>query len=160
MDFAWRGEGSNSSQSELMGVVVSQSRVTPARHDTAPRAFLSYARSDGEEFASALRARLESEEPHITLWQDRTRMEGGVGWWKQITEAIDQVEFMIMVLTPAAVSSEVARKEWRYARQQGVRVCPVMGVPPDRLDLRELPGWMRKAHFYDLDRSGRPSSAF
>ena len=79
-------------------------------------------------------------------------MEGGIGWWKQITEAIDQVEFMIMVLTPAALSSDVARKEWRYARQQGVRVCPVMGVPPDQLDVAQLPSWMRKTHFYDLER--------
>ena len=79
-------------------------------------------------------------------------MEGGVGWWKQITDAIDQVEFMIMVLTPAALLSDVARKEWRYARQQGVRICPIMGAPPDQLDVRQLPSWMRKAHFYDLDR--------
>jgi len=79
-------------------------------------------------------------------------MEGGVGWWKQITDAIEQVEFMIMVLTPAAMTSDVARKEWRYARQQGVRVCPVMGVPPSQLDTRALPSWMRKVHFYDLDK--------
>jgi WD40 repeat protein len=118
----------------------------------APRAFLSYARSDGEAFAAALRARLEAEHPEISLWQDRTRMEGGIGWWKQITEAIDQVEFLIMVLTPAALVSDVARKEWRYARQQGVRVCPVMGVRPERLDIAQLPSWMRKTHFYDLDR--------
>ncbi len=119
---------------------------------STPRAFLSYARSDGEEFASSLRARLEADQPHITLWQDRARMEGGVGWWRQITEAIDQVEFMIMVLTPAAAASDVARKEWRYARQQGVRVCPVMGVAPELLSLDQLPGWMRKAHIYDLER--------
>jgi hypothetical protein len=48
---------------------------------TAPRAFISYARKDGEAFATALRARPESEQPEITLWQDRARMEGGVGWW-------------------------------------------------------------------------------
>src|SRR5215203_7530387 len=120
--------------------------------DSAPRAFLSYARTDGEQFASALRARLESEQPQITLWQDRARMEGGVGWWRQITEAIDRVEFMIMVLTPAALSSDVARKEWQYARQKGVRVCPLMGVSADHLNLRELPGWMRKAHIYDLEK--------
>jgi WD40 repeat protein len=133
----------------------------PARPvDSAPRAFLSYARTDGEAFTSALRVRLEAEQPHITLWQDRARMEGGVGWWKQITEAIDQVEFMIMVLTPAAVSSDVARKEWRYARQQGVRVCPVMGVPAGELDTRELPGWMRKTHFYDLEKEWPTFVAF
>ena len=126
--------------------------MTATSADTAPHAFLSYARSDGEEFATALRARLAAEQPHIALWQDRARMEGGVGWWRQITEALDHVEFMIMVLTPAALSSEVARKEWRYARQQGVRVCPVMGVPAHQLDTRDLPRWMGKTHFYDLEK--------
>jgi len=71
-------------------------------------------------------------------------MLGGIGWWKQITEALDKVEILIMVMTPAAMQSEVAAKEWRYARQQGVRVCPVIeGVPI--LDFDVLPNWMRKA---------------
>ncbi len=116
-----------------------------------PRVFISYARSDGADFASSLRARLEREHPEITLWLDRAQMLGGIGWWKQITEALDKVEILIMVMTPAAMQSEVAAKEWRYARQQGVRVCPVMeGVP--NLDFDVLPNWMRKAHCYDLDR--------
>ena len=45
--------------------------------------FLSYARKDGEEFATKLRQRLEGEEREISLWQDRAEMEGGVGWWKR-----------------------------------------------------------------------------
>ena len=79
-------------------------------------------------------------------------MQGGIGWWKQITEALDKVEILIMVITPAAVESEVAGKEWRYARQQGVRVCPVVGVPASDLDFSSLPSWMKKAHFYDLTK--------
>jgi len=75
-----------------------------------------------------------------------------VGWWSQITEALDQVEFLIMVMTPAALASAVAQKEWRYARQQGVRVCPIMAMAPERLDFAVLPGWMRKAHFYNPER--------
>ena len=43
----------------------------------APRAFLSYCRKDGAEFAADLRKRLEREHPEITLWQDRTDLEGG-----------------------------------------------------------------------------------
>jgi WD40 repeat protein len=116
------------------------------------RAFISYARSDGETFASALRLRLQREHPSLTLWQDRAELEGGVGWWKQITEALDQVEILIMVMTPAVTQSAVAQKEWRYARQQGVRVCPVLGVATDAFDFRQLPSWMRKAHCYDLDK--------
>jgi hypothetical protein len=67
-----------------------------------PRVFISYARSDGEEFATSLRKRLQEEEPEIALWQDRAEMEGGVGWWKQIEEALDQVRFLVIVITPAA----------------------------------------------------------
>src|SRR5215831_11367732 len=93
---------------------------------SAPRAFLSYARSDGETFAAALRERLERELPDVSLWQDRARMEGGVGWWKQITEALDQVEFLLMIITPGAMASEV--------------------------DFALLPPWMRKVHCYDLER--------
>jgi hypothetical protein len=98
--------------------------------DTPPRIFISYARSDGEGFASALRQRLQAEHPSLTLWQDRADLEGGVGWWKQITDALDRVKILIMVMTLAVTQSPVAQKEWRHARQQGVRVCPVLGTGP------------------------------
>ena len=102
-------------------------RNTSTNVGVEPRVFISYARSDGEQFATQLRQRLESE--HIPLWQDRVGLEGGKDWWLQITEALDKVEFMVLVMTPAAMQSETVRKEWRYARQQGVCVYPVKGVP-------------------------------
>ena len=55
--------------------------------------FLSYARRDGEEFAARLRDRLTVEAPDIHINQDRLFLEGGVGWWKQITDAIDSWSF-------------------------------------------------------------------
>ena len=63
----------------------------------SPRVFISYARSDGEAFATKLRQRLLKE--HIPLWQDRVGIEGGRDWRQQITEALDQVEFMVVVAT-------------------------------------------------------------
>ncbi len=116
-----------------------------------PSVFLSYARNDGEEFATHLRKRLKTE-AEIRLWQDRAEMEGGVGWWNQIEEALDRVRFLVIVMTPAAITSEMTRKEWRYARQRGVNVYPVKGRPDAELDYASLPNWMRKAHFFDLDR--------
>jgi WD40 repeat protein len=118
-----------------------------ANTNSAPRVFLSYARTDGEQFAAELRQRLQDE--HIPLWQDRVGLEGGKDWWLQIAEALDVVEFLVLVMTPAAMISETVRKEWRYARQQGVCVYPVKGVPD--LDFAILPHWMRSAHFYDPD---------
>jgi TIR domain-containing protein/NB-ARC domain-containing protein len=108
--------------------------------------FISYARSDGEAFAHRLRQQLEKQ--NIRLWQDRVGMEGGRDWWLQIAEALDNVAFMTLVMTPNALKSDVVRKEWRYARQQGVCVYPIKGAP--NLDFESLPRWMRDQHFYDI----------
>ena len=117
-----------------------------------PPVFISYSREDGEDFATKLRVRLENEEPELTLWQDRVKMQGGVGWWSQITSALDVVSFLVLVVTEGALRSEVIEKEWRYARQQGVCICPVIGAPDKKLNFAGMPRRMRDAQFYDLDR--------
>jgi hypothetical protein len=105
------------------------------RFSGTPRVFLSYARTDrGEEYARDLRIKLQTKQPEISLWQDRAEMEGGVGWWKQIEEALDQVRFLVIVMTPEAMQSKMTQKEWRYARQRGVNVYPVKGCREDELD--------------------------
>src|SRR5438067_2167584 len=104
----------------------------------SPHVFISYARADGEDFASNLRIRLQAE--GIPLWQDRIGLEGGRDWWQQIVEALNHVEFMVLVMTPGAMQSPTVRKEWRYARQQGVCVYPVIAVP--HLNIASLPSWM------------------
>ncbi len=114
--------------------------------------FLSYARKDGEKFAATLRERLRKKAPEIVIKQDRLVLEGGVGWWKQLTEAIDSVEFLVLVMTPSSMQSETVRKEWRYARQQGVCVYPVKGALDSALRFSELPRWMSKSHFFDIDK--------
>src|SRR5262245_39504097 len=111
-----------------------------------PRVFISYARRDGQPFAAALRQKLETEASDLRLWQDLVSMEGGKDWWRQITEALDAVEYMVLVLTPAAVASPIVQKEWRYARSQGVCVVPVVGMPGAEVDLGTLPRWMKKVH--------------
>ena len=88
-----------------------------------PRVFVSYARKDGEEFATRLRKRLETEHPEITLWQDRARMEGGVGWWKQITEALDKVHFLMLVMTPAAMQSTILPERMAVREAAGDAPC-------------------------------------
>jgi WD40 repeat protein len=112
-----------------------------------PRVFISYARSDGEPFATKLRTFLEQQQ--IPLWQDRVNMEGGRDWWQQIVEALNTVEFMVMVMTPAALKSPIVRREWRYARQQGVCIYPIKAISD--LDFKSLPKWMRDVHWYDLE---------
>ncbi|MCG8358784.1 MAG: TIR domain-containing protein [Kiloniellales bacterium] len=111
-----------------------------------PRIFVSYARSDGGDFASALSARLR-DDCGFSLWRDLADMEGGRDWWPQIVEAITGVEYLVLVMTPNALKSEVVRREWRLARQEGVCVVPVIGSP--ELDFSVLPHWMQRTHFVD-----------
>ena len=111
-----------------------------------PRIFVSYARSDGLEFGRALSERL-TRDHGLRVWRDLANLEGGSDWWRQITEVIDRVEYLVLVITPAALSSHVVRDEWRYARQRGVCVVPVIGAAA--LDFSGLPEWMRRTHFVD-----------
>jgi hypothetical protein len=115
-------------------------------------AFLSYAHTDGEKRAEEIRDRFAREAPDIAIKQDRLVLEGGVSWWKQVTDAIDAVESLALLVTPGALASGNVEKEWRYARQQGVCVYPVEGVPDAKLPFDKMPHWMSNAHFYDLDK--------
>jgi WD40 repeat protein len=113
-----------------------------------PRIFISYARSDGEDFARQLRHRL-TEEYKFAVWQDRTEMQVGEAWWQQIIAVLtsEHVEYMILVMTPDSMRSEMVRKEWRRARQEGVCVLPVIAAPD--LDFKSLPQWMSAVQFTD-----------
>jgi len=113
------------------------------------RTFLSYSRKDGFDFARDLRQKLEKL--GLSLWQDIISLEGGRDFWLQITEALDHVEFMVLVRTDGAMQSPIVRKEWRYARQQGVCVYPVKGEPFSKEIHQSLPRWMRNAQYYDFD---------
>ncbi|HQR34385.1 MAG TPA: NB-ARC domain-containing protein, partial [Blastocatellia bacterium] len=107
--------------------------------------FISYARKDGEPTAVELRQLLTGES--FNVWRDRDSLAGGSGWWLQITEALDSVQFMLLVLTPGAIASDIVRKEWRYARQQGVCVYLVKGTAD--LEFKTLPRWMSDQQIYD-----------
>jgi WD40 repeat protein len=112
------------------------------------RVFISYSRSDGADYAAALRKRLQKEHPEIDLFQDVISLHSGKDWWLQITNALNQVAYMVLVATPDAMASEAVRKEWRYARQQGVCVLPVQAS--EALDFSSLPRWMRTQQFANL----------
>src|SRR3954466_14730752 len=103
---------------------------------TFPRVFVSYARSDGAAIAADLRERIAAE--GVSLWQDLVAMEGGRDWWRQIQEAVDKAEYLVLVLTPGALPSKICKDEWPSPRQVGTYVIPVSDAPPGELDLARL----------------------
>ena len=125
----------------------------PSHIADKPRFFISYARDDGEAYAKDLRARLIPIFGEKAIWRDREGIiaNNEAGWWKQITEALDNVEYMLLIASPKAMQSEVVRKEIRYARSKGVTVCPIL-LPDKRHypDFDNLPMGISEKHFYDL----------
>jgi len=125
------------------------------------RLFISYARADGQRAAERVRREMASR-AGLGAWQDLTEMEGGWGWWDQIRTAIVGAQHLVLVMTPGALRSDVVRREWQLARQEGVCVIPVAGRP---IDFATLPYWMRREHFVDprrpeqLERLARTLSA-
>ncbi len=109
--------------------------------------FVSYARSDGGAFARRLVVDLEAQ--GISAWLDRREMYGGRAWRRQIVDAIGDAAYLVLVLTPSALSSEIVAWEWQVARRQGVCVFPVRADPG--LDVALAPAWMRELHWYTLD---------
>ena len=121
-----------------------------------PEVFISFASRDGEAFAEAVRVRLQRESPALVTWKDHVSLEGGSRWWDQIQQALDQVRFLVLIVTPSVLHEELApvvQKELRYARQRGAWIYPVMGAPKDEIPFDKFPRWLEKLTkitFYDF----------
>jgi hypothetical protein len=117
--------------------------------------FISYARSD-ERYATELMRRLR-QEPDIAPWQDRINMSPG-DFESQLKAGIDASDYLVLVMTPAALRSRWVEKEWRYARENGrciVPIKPAFDSADSDKELDELrarlPLWMQKIQVYDFE---------
>ena len=75
--------------------------------------FISYSHKDGIVLAREITTKIAEDKRGIgiTFWKDDDSLHYGQ-WTRQIEEAIEAVEFMIMVLTPAALASSNCKEEW------------------------------------------------
>jgi hypothetical protein len=111
---------------------------------------VSYARLDGRELAAKLRTEI-TKVLGVAPWQDVLDMEGGEEWWRQIEDQIRRSVGLVLALTPAALTSEVVRREWVCARRNGKPIYPVVA---DQLTLGpEAPRWLRMVDVFLLDEA-------
>jgi hypothetical protein len=87
--------------------------IARLKRSDAPRArvFLSYARTDSA-FATRLANQLLKQ--GIDVWLDVFRIQPGRSWARQIGEALDSCNALLLVLSPASVASENVEDEWNY----------------------------------------------
>jgi len=93
--------------------------------------FISYRGEDGE-FVADLTRQLEGASFKVWLENERLRTEGG--WRESSDQAIRAAFALIVVMSPAARTSEQITYEWTFALGVGARVivvlCQPTGLPP------------------------------
>ncbi len=87
--------------------------------------FLSYARQDQQK-AQALASLLT--ELGQNVWLDR-KLTGGQPWWDFILRQIEQVDAMVVLISPASQHSQACGAERVYAMALGKAVLPVLVEP-------------------------------
>src|SRR5688572_19359501 len=105
-----------------------------------PGVFLSYARADDEPFTRSVYDRLRAE--GYDVWFDRENMPSrALTFLQEIRDAVRSRDRLLVVLGPAAVSSEYVRAEWQAALVDSKVVTPVLRlgdydlVPPELKNL-------------------------
>jgi WD40 repeat protein len=111
------------------------------------RVVISYARADGESLAFEIRHTLEA--CGLTCRLDHIDMAGGEDWHRQFESWVRDSVHLVLVLTPAALTSGHCAWEWQLARGIGRGVMPVRALP-EGFPATGLRRWMQQAHQYSF----------
>lgn len=81
---------------------------------TKPKILISYARADGLDTSARLRSELQRT--GYEVWRDIEEMRGGQDWREQIRAALRECHVMLILLSPASVSSK--QVDWEFETAQ------------------------------------------
>ena len=118
-------------------------------HQSKAKIFISYSRKD-MTFADRLEAALKVRgfEPLI----DRTDIYAFEDWWQRIQALIGRADTVVFVLSPDAVTSDVALKELAYGAALNKRFAPIVAR---RVEDAAVPEPLRRLNFIFLDDPDR-----
>jgi CRP-like cAMP-binding protein len=117
---------------EVIGeLLASQDRfidLSAASAAPASQVFVSYARAD-VEFAKQLARGLRRL--GVDVWLDVYSIAAGKSWARQVGDALDSCGAMVVVMSPASMSSENSDDEWNFYLDKRKPVVPVLLAPVD-----------------------------
>ena len=125
------------------------SELSAGGRRTEAEIFISYSRKD-MAFADRLETALKVRgfEPLI----DRTEIYAFEDWWKRIEALIGRADTVVFVLSPDAVSSDVALKEVAHAASINKRFAPIVCR---RVDDGAVPEALRRLNFIFFEDPAR-----
>lgn len=98
-----------------------------------PRIFISYARADASDFVQRLYDDLEKRD--IDVWLDKRDMASGNTFIDEISRAIQDAGYFLLIFTPGAIKSQYCRDEWKKALEYYKPIIPLLLIG----DYRDLP---------------------
>src|SRR5215471_4148510 len=114
--------------------------------DTPLSIFISYSHADSA-FVDQLEADLRKL--GFETWVDRQRLAGGQRWRRELQEAVEQAQVLLIVLSPDAIASRSVQIEFDYALELSKLLIPVYyrqcNVP---MELRAIQ-WIDFRHSYE-----------
>jgi hypothetical protein len=100
-----------------------ESVAKPFVKPSTSKIFTSYSRSDSV-FVDWLWQELESR--NIQIWVDRKDIKAGENWADAVDSALKSSQVMLLVLSPASMSSKNVKQEWMYMMDTGKVVVPIL----------------------------------
>jgi len=91
-----------------------------------PSVFISYARADAKEFAKRLHDDLHTHE--IDVWLDQGDMASGNTFIDEITHAIKDADYFLLIFTPGAIKSQYCQDEWKRALEYYKPIIPILRI--------------------------------
>lgn len=110
--------------------------------------FISYARPD-ELFAFDLAQNLRDN--GVKTWVDMTDIPDDDDWHSAVKRALDYCGLMLVVLTPAALSTSDLRRERHYFVNAGKLILPLLRAPGD---FKAHSMWLEPVDFRQSDAEG------
>ncbi len=99
--------------------------------------FISYSR-ENVTFAEQLYQDLSDYD--LKIWMDMHSIQHGANWDAEVQKGLDGSDLMIVLLSPASVSSQNVADEWSYFLEKNKSIVPLMIAPcdvPFRLSRRQ-----------------------
>ena len=111
-----------------------------------PYVFLSHSSKD-KRFVRNLAAKLE--QARIRVWLDEAELKIGQSLIERLREAIDSVDFLIVVLSKSSITSSWVQKEIEIAMNQEIKNRRIK-VLPILKEYVELPGFLEGKLYIDF----------
>ncbi|MCI0714246.1 MAG: TIR domain-containing protein [Chloroflexi bacterium] len=92
--------------------------------------FISYSRVN-VNFARRLAADFDRDE--LDVWIDVEDIPPGTNWSNAINEGLNSADVMILIMSPASMSSKNVEDEWQYFHSRKMPLIPVLIEPCDNI---------------------------